>query len=135
MAHPPWGIVLGFLCQACGSAKGPFLGYAAGCKVSDKALTRRAFLFGAVAVAGAVVLPAPAKAVGGASIAGGIIRSGGVVGLGMAQCDPVMPASSWLWQLQSYIQNLAGTANAWLQSWVRDAVGKETYGMFEQWTK
>ena len=126
----------GLLWQARGLAKGPFLVYAAGCKVSDKALTRRAFLFGAVAVAGAVVLPAPAKAVGSASIAGGILRSG-VAGMGFVEgCPSLAPASpSWVWQLQSYIQNLAGTANAWLQGYIRDAVGKETYTMFEQWTK
>ena len=98
--------------------------------MDDKALTRRAFLLGVVAVAGATVLPAPVKAAGGASIAGGILRSGGVTGL--AQYD-VPVAAGWLNNLTWRLQDLAGTANTWLQGWVRDTVGKETYTMFEQW--
>ena len=136
MAHPLWGIRAGLLPQACGLPKGPLLPHVAWDKVNDKALTRRAFLLGAAAVAVAVVLPAPAKAVGGASIAGGILRSG-VAGTGFVEgCPSLAPASpSWVWQLQGYIQNLAGTANAWLQGWIRNAVGKETYEMFEGWVK
>ena len=98
--------------------------------MDDKVLTRRAFLLGAVAIVGATVLPTSAKAAGGASIAGGILRSGGVTGL--AQYD-VPVAASWLDSLTWRLQDLAATANTWLQGQVRAAVGKETYSMFSEW--
>ena len=97
--------------------------------MGDKALTRRAFLFGAVALAGAVILPVPAKAVGGASIAGGILRSSGATGL--AQYD-VPVAAGWLGSLNWRLQDLAATANTWLQNWIRDTVGKETCSLFDE---
>ena len=102
--------------------------------VDDKVLSRRALLFGAVAVAGAAILPVAPKAIAGASIGGGILRTGGVTGLGVMQSECLAPALAGpLLRLQWWLQDLSGTANTWLQGWVRDAVGKETYSLFESW--
>ena len=102
--------------------------------MGDNVLSRRAFLFGAVAVAGAVVLPAAPKAVVGASISGGILRTAGLAGFGSMPQDCPMPALAGpLQRLQWWLQDLAGSANTWLQGWIRDAVGKETYSTFESW--
>lgn len=99
--------------------------------MDDKALTRRAFLAGALGIAGATVLSAiPKASVGSASIAGGILRSGGMTGL--APYD-VPVAAGWLDSLTWRLQDLASTANTWLQSQVQAAVGKETYSMFSEW--
>ena len=97
--------------------------------VDDKALSRRAFLLGAVAIAGATILPAPSKAVAGASISSGILRTGLMQG---GACQPTSSAGALL-KLKWWLQDLEGSANTWLQSWVKDAVGKETYSLFESW--
>ena len=98
--------------------------------MNDKALTRRAFLLGTVGVVGAMVLPKVPVTAAGASIGGGILRTGLMQGGLMPTCPP---SCSWVESLQWKLQDLVGVANTKLQSWVQDAIGKETYQLFASW--
>lgn len=97
---------------------------------TNKALSRRAFLLGAVAVVGAVVLPAPVKTASGATLVGGVLGPGVTLGRQPLCCPPNI--NPW-WRLQYILNEFGQKANMWLQTWVKNTIEDETYKIFKSW--